>query len=379
MVKSRAWTMTSPGKLKTEEFELPKVADDAALLKVEACGICGTDKHMFLGRMPDLTYPLILGHEIIGTIVEMGNQASKNMGIFGGTVKVGDRVAVGCGLMPCGRCWHCLHMPKRQLLCSGDKGGGEFSWYGGTSTKVPPSLWGGFSEYVYLLPRSVLYQVPKELPLKRAVLVEPLSTALGAVERAYNPGEPLVGHGFGIGRSAMVLGAGPIGTMAIASLRYCGAGLIIAQDLLESRLNMAEKVGADLLIDGNLPLEERLKRVQEATDGVGPDVVIEAAGAPLAFQEALAFVRRGGEVIEVGHFTDNGPIEIRPFTICFKDVDIHGSWGYPLATFEDALSLLIRTTLPVEEMVTHVLPLDELPKGMELTASEGVGKVAIKP
>ncbi len=186
-------------------------------------------------------------------------------------------------------------------------------------------------------------------------------------------------HGYGIGRSAMVLGAGPIGLMAIVSLRHSGAGLIIAQDLLTSRLDMAKRMGADLLIDGNLPLEERLKQVREATDEVGPDVVIEAAGVPIAFRESLDFVRRGGKLIEVGHFTDNGIIDIHPFYICFKDLDIHGSWAYPSLIFRDAISLLERTPLPVEEMVTHVLPLEEFPKGLELTGSEGVGKVAITP
>lgn len=187
-------------------------------------------------------------------------------------------------------------------------------------------------------------------------------------------------HGYGVGRSAMVLGAGPIGLMAVVSLRYSGAGLVIAQDLLTSRLDMAKRMGADLLIDGNLPLEERLKQVREATDGVGPDVVIETAGVPIAFREALDFVRRGGKLIEVGHYViGSGSIDIHPFYVCYKDLDIHGSWAYPSLIFRDVISLLERTPLPVEEVVTHVLPLEELSKGLELVGSEGVGKVAITP
>lgn len=188
-----------------------------------------------------------------------------------------------------------------------------------------------------------------------------------------------MGHGYGVGRTAMVVGTGPIGMMAIVALRFSGADLIIAQDLLQSRLDLAKRMGADHLIDGKLPLEQRLPQVQEMTDGVGPDVVIEAAGAPIAFQEALAFVRRGGKLIEVGHFTDPGTTQIHPFTICFKDLDIHGSWAYPPAIFNDALSLFSRTSLPVDEVVTHKVSLDELPNAMELVGTEGVGKVVVQP
>jgi L-iditol 2-dehydrogenase len=132
-------------------------------------------------------------------------------------------------------------------------------------------------------------------------------------------------HGYGVGRSAMVLGLGPIGILTIAALRYSGAGLIIAQDLLVNRLNLAKRMGADVVLDGKLPLEERLSQVRELTSAVGPDVVIEVAGVPDAFGEALEFARRGGKVIEVGHYIDTGAAKIHAFSICYKDLDIHGS------------------------------------------------------
>jgi len=366
--------MVEPGRVVMEEFAIPKVAEDCALLKVEACGICGTDKHVYLGHSPTASFPFIAGHEIIGTIVAMGSKANDSMAVFGGALEVGDWVSVPPGPMTCGRCYYCLHMPHRPTFCTARN-----ILYGFTSTKKPPGLWGGFSEYVYLLNKTNIFKLPKDMPMKRAVLIEPVASGLRAVERAYSPGEPFMSHGYGVGRSIMVLGTGPIGLMVIASLRYSGAGLIIAQDLLSSRLDMAKRMGADLLIDGNLPLEERLKQVREATDGVGPDVVLETAGAPVAFREALDFARRGGKLIEVGNFTDNGATDIHPFYICYKDLDIHGSWGYPALIFRDAISLLERIPLPVEEVVTHTLPLEEFPKGLELMGSEGVGKVVITP
>jgi L-iditol 2-dehydrogenase len=366
--------MLEPGKMEMQSFDLPKIAEDCALLKVDACGICGSDLHAFRGRMKTAPFPLIPGHEFIGTIVEVGKLANQKMAIVGKeTISPGDRVAIAPSSLTCGQCWYCLHMPHRPTLCT------SRSIYGFNSIKNPPSIWGGFSEYIYLHPRTWVFPLPADLPLERAVLAEPMATGLRAVERAYNPGEAFVGHGYGVGSRAMVLGAGPIGLMVILALRFSGAKLIIVQDLIESRLEMAKGMGADLAIRAQEPLEQRMKMVQEVTDGVGADVVIEAAGVPLAFRESLAFVRRGGKVIEVGHYTDPGAVEVNPWVICNKDVDIHGSWAYPAIIFKDALTVLGKSPFPIEKVVTHKIPLEDLPKGMDLLGKEGVGKVVIVP
>jgi threonine dehydrogenase-like Zn-dependent dehydrogenase len=371
--KFRAYVFLEPGKGEIRTFETPEITEERALLKVEACGICGTDKHYFQGHSPAAPFPFISGHEFIGTIVQLGKKASEGMAVFGGPLQEGDRVAVGPASLGCGTCPLCLTMPHRPALCP------NRSVYGFSSTKKTPPYFGGFSEYICLYPKSYVFKLPKDMSLKRAVLTEPVAAALRAVERAYNPGEAFMGHGYGAGRIAMVLGAGPIGAMTVACLRYTGAGMIIAQDLFPGRLELAKKMGADVLIDGTQPLQKRLDEVRKLTNGLGPDVVIEAAGAPPAFQEALEFVRRGGKLIEVGHFTDNGTTAIHPFTICFKDVDIHGSWSYPAVIFRDAISFLERATLPVEDAVSHVLPLDDFQKGMDLTGAEKAGKIAIAP
>ena len=374
MTKSRAWVFLAPEKMETEEFEIPAVAEDCALLKVEACGICGTDKHIYLGHAPKAPFPFIAGHEIIGTVEKLGGKANESMNIFNGPLKTGDRVALAPSGKVCGRCYYCRNMPHRPAFCPNRN-----IVYGFTSIKKEPSLWGGYAEYIYVLPGSNVFKIPEGMSLERAILIEPISTAVRAVERAYSPGEPFMGHGYGVGRSAMVLGAGPIGLMVVAALRYSGAGLIIAQDLLSERLDKASMLGADMLIDGRLPVEERLEKVREATEGVGPDVVIEAAGTPHAFTEALDFARRGGKLIEVGNFTNNGPTEIIPFYICHKDLDIHGSWGYPALIFKDAISMLERTSLPIEEAVTHTFPLEEFPKALEVVGARDAGKVVIAP
>ncbi len=374
MAKTRGWVMVEPGKIELQEFDLPKIGDDSALLKIEACGVCGSDKHAYNGHIRTAPFPMIPGHEFIGTIAEIGPSANDKMAVIGGgPLKEGERVAITPSSLPCGRCWYCQHMPHRPSFCI------SRTIYGFNSTKNPPSIWGGFADYVYLHSKTWAFKVPEDMSMERAVQVEPMATGLRAMERAHSPGEPFVAHGYGVGSSAMVLGSGPIGLMIIVALRASGADLIIAQDLLQSRLEMAKRMGADVIIDGKLPFEQRLQQVQEITDGIGPDVVIEAAGAPIAFQESLGFVRRGGKLVEVGHYTDPGATEIHPWMICFKDVDIHGSWAYPPIIFEDALALLSRTPLPVDEIVTHKLSLEQLPRAIELVGGEGVGKVVVQP
>ena len=115
------------------------------------------------------------------------------------------------------------------------------------------------------------------------------------------------------------------------------------------------------------------------TQGVGPDIVIETAGVPIAFKESLDLVRRGGMVVEVGHFTDPGEVGIHPHIICFKDLDIRGMWAYPPMQFKTALSFLKNTRAPLDRFITHRLGLDRIGEGIDITGSEGSMKVVIEP
>lgn len=181
-------------------------------------------------------------------------------------------------------------------------------------------------------------------------------------------------------KSVLVLGAGPIGQLVVAALRHVGVDQIIAADLSPSRLELARAMGAHQVVQaGNRPLAERLEEVKALTSGVGPDIAIETAGVPVVFKEALDFVRRGGIVVEVGHFTDPGGVEIRPNIICFKDLDIRGMWAYPAMQFKTALSFLKNTRAPLDRFITHRLPLDRIGEGLEITGSESAMKVVIEP
>lgn len=373
MAGVRGMVATGPGNLELREFQKPRAPTGGALLKISACGICGTDRHVMAGKARGVDFPIIPGHEFIGVLEEVGRGANESMAVVGGPLKEGDRVAVAPSSLPCGRCHFCLNVPHRPQFCTAR------TIYGFANCTRPPHLLGGFAEYVVVHERSWVFKLPDRISDELAVLVEPGATALRAVERAMNPGEPFTGQGLGVGKSALVIGSGPIGALVVACLRTMGAGMIIATDMYGERLAMAERLGADAVIDARLPLEERLSRANELTSGVGPDVVIEAAGHPKAFEEALAFVRRGGKVIEVGHYTDTGVAELRPYTICQKDVDIHGSWAYPPVIFKDVLSFLTRTDLPLVELVSHRLPLERLQEGLELAGTAAARKVLVVP
>ncbi len=369
----QAAVMIEPGQIEIREFDKPTPADDALLLQVDRVGICGSDKHMYLGHTA-LQFPVIPGHEVVGTVAEIGKDANQVMNVIGGPIKAGDRVTVVPGSKNCGRCYYCLHVPGRPTLCSGR------TIYGFSNSETPPYLNGEFSEYTYIHGNSWVYKMPESISEEIQVLTEPVAVATRAVERACAPGVPQVGDGYSIGNRVAVLGCGPIGLLVVAVLRDSGAGTIIATDLVDSRLEMAKQMGADVVINvGNTTLEERVEQIQDLTSGVGVDIAIECAGLPMVFSEALEVVRRGGKVIEVGHYTDSGDTQIRPHQICNKDLDVCGVWAYPQIQFQTALDYLDITRAPLLELITHHLPLYQLEKGIDMLGQEGVYKVVIEP
>ena len=373
MSQVKAAVMVEPGKIEIQDFPRPKIADDALLMKVDQLGICGSDKHMYMGHT-SLKFPVMPGHEVTGTVEEIGPLANEAMRVVGGPIKVGDKITVAPGSHGCGKCYFCLHVPHRPALCT------NRIIYGFSNCEEPPYLVGNAAQYTYIHDRTWVFKIPNEIPEKIRVLAEPAAVATRAVERCFAPGVPQVGAGYGIGKRVAVLGAGPIGLLVVAVLRHTGAGLIISTDIVESRLDMAKKMGADVTINvGETTLEERIEQVQELTDGVGADIVIECAGVPAVLAEAIELVRRGGKVIEIGHYCDSGEVSVNPHVICRKDIDLLGVWSYPQIQFATALEFLRRTKAPLEELVTHYLPLEKFEDGIKMLGTEGVYKVVVEP
>lgn len=370
----KAWVMESAGKMEIKEFFYPELKDDGIIIRIEASGVCGTDKHMFNGVAGTAKFPLVPGHEMMGVVDAIGPKYKNSINLVGTTdLNVGDRVVLAPGTKACGRCPVCLRYPDKPYLCTN-----RFI-YGFSSCADKPHFLGGFSQYAYAVPNSFIFKIPEGLSNTMAAMAEPVTVALRAVQRAYEPGNPMLGNGLGVGRTAMVLGAGPIGLLIVAVLKHVGTGNIIVSDRIPQRLAMAKEQGADVCIDASLSLEERKKLVMECNNGELPDVVIEAAGAPICFYEAIELVRRGGIVIESGHYTDNGTIEIHPFTVCNKDCDIRGAWAVHPILFRDALNFLSRAKTPVEKVATHVFSFEQAKDAINTSGGPEVGKVIIAP
>ena len=359
-------------KLKVVDYPEPEVEPNGFLMKMELCGVCGTDMHLYEGNM-NIPFPVIPGHEWVGVIEEIGEEA-KGYEVRGQELDVGDRVVVVPGTNRyCGDCYFCRFMPHKPTLCTGRKVMGV-----NMTSSEKPHLLGGWAEKIYVNAEKFwVYKVPDEVTPEVAVLTEPMAVSSRALERAYAPGMPTFGEGFGVGQSVVVQGAGAIGLLAIATAKLAGAGNIISVDMVDERLAMAEKLGADHVIDMRQmkTAEERVKEVQRLTNGLGGDVVIEAVGVPAAVPEGIDMTRRGGKYVEVGHYTNPGPVLINPHTICNKDMDILGSWTYPPTQFGTVLDLmrLAADRLPLDEIVTHKFHVSDAQKSIDtLKARKGI-------
>ncbi len=367
----KASVIQEPGRITIEEFPLPEIDEHSLLVRVDEVGVCGSDRHMYLGHS-NLKWPVLPGHEIAGTIVEQGDAVDERMKIIGGPIQVGDRITVVPSSQQCGKCWYCIHVPHMTALCS------NRTVYGFRTCAEAPHLWGGYSDLMFVHSHSWVFKLPDDLDPLRAPLIEPVAVATRAVDRALEMSIPHIGEGFGVGKRVAVVGAGPIGVLVVAVLRTLGAGLIIVTDAMESRLEMARQMGADVTINiGERDRQERLQHILEMTDQIGVDIAIECAGVPDAFSECIDVTRRGGRVIEVGHYTDPGETSLRPHQVCNKELNVLGCWAYPPMQFKTAIDFLRRTPVAVEEIITHRMSITELERAIEMMAEPDVMKVVL--
>jgi len=351
----QAAVFVGPEQVEIREFPKPELADDCALLRVTNCGVCGTDPHIYSGHLQVPT-PTVLGHEFSGVLEEMGPKFPRE-DAYGNSLAEGDAITIGTSLT-CGKCYYCRFMPHRSNLCQ------NVDIYGITMTcEEAPYLFGGYSDYVYLYPNTWTFKVPEGLSLELAALADPMACASRTLERAYQPGLPWAGEGFGLGRSVVVQGLGTIGLLVAAAAKAAGAYPVIGIEGVPLRIGMAKDFGVDVVVDMNehSTPEARLEQVLGLTSGLGADVVLEMAGVPSAFAEALQLVRQGGRVVEFGHFTDVGTVPINPQHIVNKEVDLLGVFAYQNSQIGTALKLLRNThdRFPYERLITHRFPVEK--------------------
>jgi len=343
--------------LRMGEFPLPAIGADDALLRVEACGICGSDYEQYDGavRVP---FPLIPGHEPLGTIEEIGDEAARRWGL-----EAGDRVAVEA-LLPCGRCVACAQGKYTQ--CRGD---GAMPAYGYRPVSLKPSLWGGYATHLYLTSHALLHRVSKDVPAELAVLFNPLGAGFRwAVEM------PRLAEG----ETVVVLGPGQRGLTSVIAAKEAGAGCVIVTGLSrdEHKLELARRFGADHTID--VEREDLVRRVREITDGQLADVVIDVtAYAVQAVTQAVDVARRGGRIVLAGI---KGPRPVPDFLsdrVVTKELTIMGAFGVDSRSYELGIRTVETRWRELAAMHTHTLPLAEAERGLQLLAGQIEGENAV--
>jgi threonine dehydrogenase-like Zn-dependent dehydrogenase len=364
--KFTAVRLDSPGQVSIAEYERQPLGLGDLLIKIDLCGVCGSDVH-WVHATPEaqarMTYPMFLGHEWTGTIAETGPGAPEK-DITGQSIGVGDRVWVK--RRPCGQCIYCATL-RHPEACIGRK---PLVGENGSRRSIPGA---GFAPVLHLAGNEDLevIKVPSHVDPRAAVLLEPLTNALTAVERSMQGGAPWAGIGYGPGATVVVQGAGPIGALIACVARLTGADKIILVGAPAGRLKIVQEVASvDEVIDIEkvTDWEERVKMVRAMTpSGVGADVVYEAAGVPVAFREALRMVRRFGTVVETGHFTPRKPEPFDAFEICSTAATIHGHYGLSNQAWVAGARFLGRHagTFAFEKLVTNLYPLSDFHTALE--------------
>lgn len=356
---SKAIVQSGARALELRELPLPQsIAPDAGLLRLDACGICGSDYEQYQGAMPGLPFPLIPGHEPVGTIAEVGDVAAQRWG-----VQPGDRVAVET-LLPCGFCPRCRSGQYR--LCSVRRG---LSGYGYLSVDTPPGLWGGYAEYMHLDPHTILHKLPANVSPELATLFNPLGAGIRWAVQI--PGTT-------IGDTVVILGPGQRGLASVIATREAGASTIIVTGLSadERKLALAKEFGAHHTIE--VEREDVVQRVREITDGAMADIAVDvSAYATEPVTQAIDVVRRGGTVVLAG-MKGQRPVEhFYNDKVMGKELTIHGAFGVDSRAYAPAIQLIASGKYPLERMHTHAFPIEEAERAIQILAREVPGEAAI--
>ncbi len=352
--------------IRVMDVQLPECRDDGMIIKVEAASICGTDLHVFHNKP---SVPTILGHEVCGTIVEMGKNAHKTIKCYTGRLKIGDRInlypwitcgnCTSClrfGVGACGVCensfvyglpYECLGMSGKPVMTS--------------SMETEPYIKGGFSEYMYILPGTYVWQVPKDMPSSVASLLDPIAVAMRAVELAWrSPG--VLEDVLNPASVALIIGDGQIGALTAGCLRMLGVSKILIAGGRTERLKVAQEISnADCILNYHTQsLEERKEIIGSYTGGAGADVVFQCVGNGRAFRDGIELMRSVGTLVEVGNIASTSPIEFDPARdLCSKHATYIGmSVNTPMA-FNKAFHMLCKyKELHLEKLLTNRCTLD---------------------
>lgn len=345
-----------PATTELREFDLPDVPGDAALMKVEVAGVCGTDVSQY--KLPLRRGPLIMGHENVGTLAKVGRLFAKHKGF-----KEGDQVFLE-HYLPCGHCeWD--HMGEYRHCAATE-------WfydpnairYGYTSLDIPPGLWGGFSHYVYLPLNAVLHQVPAGLSPEEAGLATPMSNGIQWT---------LLDGGVGYASTVLIQGPGQQGMCCVMAAKQAGADRIIVTGTSRDarRLEVAKALGADAVID--VQKDDALQRTLEITEGRGVDVVVDCtagAGSAAVMLGIEATKRRGGTMVVQGEGNATFP-DFPIGRLTRKGMTLKSARGHSYRAVELGLQTLASRRFPLELVMTHRFGLAEVDFAIKSVGGEG--------
>jgi len=351
---SLAMVHVAPRRLEARSLPVPEIGHDTALLRIEACGICGSDYEQYEGllRTP---MPVVPGHEPLGIIEAIGDGAARRWG-----VDVGDRVAVET-MIACHACSTCLggsyHLCARKKV------------YSYVPLTTEPGLWGAYAEYMYLDAGSVVHRIDASLPGEHAVMFNPLGAG-------FRWGVEIPGTG--PGDTVAILGPGQRGLSCVVACRQVGAGKIFVTGLAadERKLALARRFGADATID--VESEDPVRRIRELTDGRGVDVVVDVssyATAPIV--QAIDMVRPGGTVVLAGVKGFKAVPDLVSDKIVLKEVQIRGAIGVTSSGYRSAIRMLEARATPLVEMHTHRFALRDAERAIRTLAREIEGDESI--
>lgn len=337
------------GKISVAEKPRPEIGPAEVLVKVDSCGICGSDLHGYLDGTV-IQVGTVMGHECSGVIAEVGDRLSG--------FQPGERVVVK-PYFECGTCYWCK---KGQIeLCTH-----LVENFIGNTTKTD----GAFAEFLKIPhPHKMIFKLPDSVSLRDAALIEPLATAFHSVRISrFKPGD-----------RAVIIGAGPIGLGILQMLKLGGAGQIIVLQRSPERARIAEAMGADLVLDPASEGTVLMDKVYSLTGGTGPDIVFEAAGVPSAFQDAHTLVRSGGQVIVLGIYTQT--VSFNPSLLVMKGAEIKGSVAYDDHDFQRVIEFLDHKKIVTDRFISDVIALDDIDeKGFKRLVSGAKGiKVLVRP
>lgn len=325
----KAAVLTAHYKIEFQEIPEPEPKPNEVKIKVHSAGICGSELHAFKGTHPFRQPPAILGHEMSGEIVAVGSEIKR--------FKVGDRVTVEPQIL-CGVCDACRS--GHSNLCDNKVVLGTKPWIG------------GYAEYI-VAPEQVLYKLPDHVSWEEAVMVEPLAVGVHAVREA----------NLKMGGTALILGGGTIGLCTLVAAREAGILKTIVTDAVDYNLSVARELGATATV--NVRKDDLNKVVAEVTGGKGVDTAFVSVGISPVVNQALANVKKRGDIVLIALFEGEVKIE-NPFLIVGGERNVHGSQMYTPADMQIALDLVASGRVDAKMFVTQRLPMSEVQRGFEI-------------